>query len=265
MSTPLKRPLIIAHRGSSAAAPENTIAAFERAMEDGAEGIEFDVRITRDGIPVVFHDSSLKRIASNEERITSLFSREMPLVDVGSWFNRANPEFANRKYIGEPIPTLEKTLDVLAGFEGPIYVEIKTAKKHMRKMAGAVGELLKARKHRNKFIVKSFEPEVMPLIREITGDIELAGLFAPTVLRLLRKEKKLVPKALGLGFERLSIHFSMASRELMRAANALEMPVTVWTVDSRRIFRKCMASGIDSVITNNPAKMLVERDGAFVI
>ena len=84
-------PRIIAHRGSSAHAPENTLAAFELAVAGGAEGIEFDVRLTRDGEAVVIHDADLKRTALSEGIVSGMTAAELAEIDVGTWFNRKHP------------------------------------------------------------------------------------------------------------------------------------------------------------------------------
>ena len=89
-------PLIIAHRGASALAPENTLAAFRKAIEDGAEGIEFDVRLSKDGKAVVFHDADLKRIAGRDEKIIDLSFAELQKIDMGTWFNRVFPHLGKR-------------------------------------------------------------------------------------------------------------------------------------------------------------------------
>ena len=81
------RPLIIAHRGASAYAPENTLVSFRRAVELGADGIEFDVRLAGDGVAVVFHDPSLNRIAGRKGKIEQTDSVDLSVTDAGSWFN----------------------------------------------------------------------------------------------------------------------------------------------------------------------------------
>jgi len=84
-------PLIIAHRGASAHAPENTLAALQLAVDAGAEGVEFDVRLARDGVPVVIHDETLARTALRPERVSDLTSDRLNQIDVGSWFNTKYP------------------------------------------------------------------------------------------------------------------------------------------------------------------------------
>ncbi len=82
-------PLIIGHRGASALAPENTLAAFRRAIADGADGIEFDVRLARDGVAVVIHDATLERTGLLKRRVANLTADELQAIDVGSWFRRS--------------------------------------------------------------------------------------------------------------------------------------------------------------------------------
>ncbi|MDH3494847.1 MAG: glycerophosphodiester phosphodiesterase family protein [Acidobacteriota bacterium] len=253
-------PLIIAHRGSSAVAPENTVAAFSRALEDGTEGIEFDVRLTSDGVPVVFHDSTLKRIAGAEDRICELRSAELKTIDAGSWFNTAFPELARKRFAKERIPTLEETLDLLKDFTGWIYVELKSAA-DMAGLAKAVGEILARYSGKLKLIVKSFNFEAVPQVAAICPDIQTAALFAPNVMHILRKERKLISITREMKFDRLSLHYSLASRRLMEMAALERLPVTIWTVDSPHWVRKSLALGIDSLITNDPFAQLQERNG----
>jgi glycerophosphoryl diester phosphodiesterase len=96
----MKTPLIIAHRGASAVAPENTIAAFRRAIEVGADGVEFDVRLARDGVPVVIHDSTLERTAGLKRGVSDLTSEELSQIDVGSWFYEGGNAIDNKRHQG---------------------------------------------------------------------------------------------------------------------------------------------------------------------
>src|SRR5690349_12288366 len=82
------RPLIIGHRGASAVAPENTMAAFRSAIETGADGIEFDVQLSKDNIAVIIHDDNLRRTGSLDRYVADLTAEELTAVDVGSWFSR---------------------------------------------------------------------------------------------------------------------------------------------------------------------------------
>src|ERR1044072_5562883 len=94
----MPKPLIIGHRGASRFAPENTMAAFRLAVESGADGVEFDVRLTKNGVPVIIPDDNLRRTGNSNARVADLSLEEVRKFDVGSW---RGPEFK-----GEPVPTL---------------------------------------------------------------------------------------------------------------------------------------------------------------
>src|SRR5436190_2153545 len=119
-------PLILAHRGASAYAPENTLAAFRLAREYGADGIELDVQLTRDHVPVVIHDDTVDRTTSSKGRVAALTVAEISRLDAGSW--------KNQDYQDERIPTLAQVFDTLADWLNPvgrvqpclINVELKT-------------------------------------------------------------------------------------------------------------------------------------------
>ncbi|HEX8638621.1 MAG TPA: glycerophosphodiester phosphodiesterase family protein, partial [Pyrinomonadaceae bacterium] len=142
MSSEIEKPLIIAHRGASALAPENTLAAFRRAIIDGAEGIEFDVRLSKDGAPVVFHDADLKRVGAKNGLIGDYTSEELGKIDVGSWFNRRKPDKADEKFSRETVPTLQETLNFLRSFQGLIYVELKCGENEAERLSKTVCETI---------------------------------------------------------------------------------------------------------------------------
>src|SRR4030095_11333732 len=113
----MNTPLIIGHRGASAVAPENTLAAFREAIAVGADGIEFDVRLTHDGVPVVIHDSTLRRTGGLSRRVGDMTWSEVAKVDVGSWFSKS---FAN-----ECVPSLAELFTLFQSNNGNLYLEMK--------------------------------------------------------------------------------------------------------------------------------------------
>ena len=138
----MTRPLIVAHRGTSARAPENTLAAFQMAM-DGAEGIEFDVHLAKDGVPVVIHDNDLRRTGLRAERVADLTSVELAKIDVGSWFNVKHPDLADPEFSGQTVPTLIDVLDLLKDFPGLIYIELKCDEWNCVDLVTAACELIR--------------------------------------------------------------------------------------------------------------------------
>jgi glycerophosphoryl diester phosphodiesterase len=252
-------PLIVAHRGSSALAPENTMAAFRQAVADEAEGIEFDVRLARDGVPVVFHDADLLRVASASHPVSGLSSEELRNFDVGSWFNVRAPSRANPEFAAERIPTLAEVLGFLAGYSGIIYIELKCREAEVRELTEAVSRLIRGSHLLPRIIVKSFRLEAIPQIRRLCPEVRTAALFAPKIMTILRKEKHLVRIAHDLEADMISVHFSLATRKLMKKAAKRSLPVTIWTADNPRWIRRAVSLGLYAVITNNPARLLAER------
>ncbi len=152
----MKKPLIIAHRGASALAPENTIAAFQKAIAGGADGIEFDVRLSKDGIVVVFHDSTLERLTTRKGLVSSLTAEELQKIDVGSWFNQHSRKQSNDDFSGETIPTLSRLLEFLKDFKGLVYIELKCRESETEKLSKAVCEMISdspllSQDHRQEF------------------------------------------------------------------------------------------------------------------
>jgi len=255
----MKKPLIIAHRGASALAPENTLAAFKKAIDDGAEGIEFDVRLSKDGAVVVFHDATLQRLSDRKNLVSSLTVEELQKIDVGSWFNRHKPTHSNDLFSNETIPTLGQLLEFLKDFQGLIYIELKCRESEVEKLAKAVCELIADSPLLPNIIVKSFQLETIPHIRRLCPKVKTAALFAPKIMTLLRKEKRLVNIAYELGADMISVHFSLATRKLMKKAEKRALPVTIWTADNPLWIKRAVDLGLFAVITNNPARLLAKR------
>jgi glycerophosphoryl diester phosphodiesterase len=252
-------PLIIAHRGASSHAPENTFAAFGKAIEVGADGIEFDVRLSKDGVPVVFHDEDLKRTAGRNEKISDLSAGELADIDIGSWFNRAFPQRTRAEFSNETIKTLAETLELLSSFTGRIYVELKCRPADAEALSKAVCSLICDSPLLPQIIVKSFTLEVIPLVRSFCPAARTAALFEPTVATVLNKQKNIIDLATHFGADELSLHFSLATRRLTKMAELRNMPITIWTVDKPRWLSKAEALGIRALITNDPEMMIGSR------
>jgi len=254
-----EKPLIIAHRGSSALAPENTFAAFGRAIDDGADGIEFDVRLSKDEIPVVFHDATLRRLAKIENRVADLTVAELNKIDVGSWFNRAFPRKADDKFSAETVPTLAGLFDFLRGYEGLIYVELKGNDSVIPALTKAVCDLIRQANLLPNIIVKSFKLEVVKIAKQTFPEIRAAALFEPKMLTILRKKKRILDEARKCGADEISIHYSLATEKFVRRARENNLPTVIWTADKTVWVKRAMDYGIRAIITNNPPRLLAER------
>lgn len=252
-------PLIIGHRGASLIAPENTLAAFARALSDGADGIEFDVRLTRDGVPVVIHDSTLRRTSQIKRRVSELTVKELAEVDVGAWFRGRSPESGN--YSGERIPTLTQALDLFSeGFAIP-YVELKVDGSDGAELALAVSKLLQERSIADRAIVECFDLKTLKAVKDYDSQIRTAALFQRwRIGNLLTKTPQgVVSLALDAGADELALHHRMIKQSMVEAAHNAGLPLVVWTVDDPAWIEKCRVLGIKALITNDPAGMLQQR------
>jgi len=252
-------PLIIAHRGASKYAPENTFAAFKRAIEAGADGIELDVRLAKDGVAVVFHDSSLKRIAGRKGKIAHYTSTELSSIDAGSWFNRVTPKLADPAYKDESVPTLAETLEFLKDFKGLIYIELKCKEADTELLAKAVTSVICNSKLLPQIVVKSFKLSAIPHVKKFCPSVRTAALFAPKIKNILRKDKHLLKLAEEAGADEISLHYTLATRKLMKKAAKRNIRVIIWTADNPRWIRRGIKLGLAAIITNDPARLLERR------
>lgn len=257
------RPLIIGHRGASASAPENTLAAFGMAIQAGADGIEFDVRLARDGVPVVFHDATLNRTARMNSAVSELTSKELAKIDVGSWFAKVNKHRKSGSFGGERLPTLAVALESLKGFDGLIFIELKCGEREVEALTAAVCAVLADSPMLPQVILKSFKLAVIPRAKMHLPSLRTAALFAPKIMTILRKEKHLVKIADEFGADELSIHYSLATQKLMEKAGKRGLPVNIWTADNPRWVKRGIRLGLRSIITNDPARMLARREQIY--
>lgn len=255
----MARPLIIAHRGSSAHAPENTLAAFAMAVADGAEGIEFDVQLTRDKQAVVIHDPTLKRTGGRVGNVADLSIDELAEVDVGSWFNAKFPAKADERFARERIATLGQTLELLKDFGGSIYVELKCTDEQVEELCEAVCREIAGSHLLPQIIVKSFELQVIPVIQRLCPEVQTAALFGATLMNALRKETRIINAAKAVNAHQISVHYSLATRGLMEKAAAAGLPVTIWTADNPKWVIRGETLGLKAIITNDPARLLAAR------
>jgi glycerophosphoryl diester phosphodiesterase len=253
-------PLIIAHRGASAHAPENTLTAFQMALDAGAEGVEFDVQLSRDGIPVVIHDTSLERTGLLREKVADLTANELGRIDVGSWFNKKYPKRAKPDFTEQTVPTLVQVLKLLEPTKGLIYIELKCARADCAPLVKAVCDIIRDSRQLSQMIVKSFKLAAIPVVNYHLPEVQTAALFAPQIMDFLRRRKHIIAIAREFGAHQISLHRSLVTRRLVSLAADAGMPVTIWTADNPKWIRRCRKLGIKALITNDPARLIAVRD-----
>jgi glycerophosphoryl diester phosphodiesterase len=246
-------PLIIGHRGASAIAPENTMAAFREALAVGADGIEFDVRLTRDGVPVVIHDSTLRRTGGLPQRVADLTWTEISKIDVGSWF--AGP-FAN-----ETVPSLAELFTLFQSNNSTLYLEMKCdSASEQRSLAEACARAIDEHSLKDRVLVECFQLPALKILKEIDPEIGTVALFEPALTNpSVLSDQRIIKQAMDVGAIALALHRRLARERLMQKAKDAGLHVAVWTVDDPRWIERARAAGIDALITNNPEAMIRAR------
>lgn len=263
--------LIIAHRGASAHAPENTLAAFRLAFEHGADGLEFDVRLARDGVPVCIHDATLTRTARRPGLVSSHTSRELAAIDAGSWFDettrgRTDADAAGRaasavSFAGETIPTLGQVFELSAGRARALYVEMKfEAGEDYGPLVARVVEEIRGRGLEETAVVESFNLDAVGRVKEIAPDVRAAALFERRAARPFPSHRRIVARAAACRADELALHHSLAAPRLVAAAREAGMRTLVWTVDEPTWVERALRLGLRAVITNRPALMRSHLD-----
>jgi glycerophosphoryl diester phosphodiesterase len=223
----MRDPLIIAHRGASAVAPENTMAAFEAAIAAGADGIEFDVRLSGEGVPVIIHDDTLQRTHGLRRRVAEMQSEELRSVGV---------------------PSLRDLFELMSGNDLILCLEIKGSS---RELAEKCCELVREFSFEERVIVECFDLNVLNFV-----DLKTAALFDPRIYT----DQSLIARALAVGASVLALHHRLAKPSLVEKARLAGLIVVVWTVDDPAWVAHAHSMGIEALITNDPATMIEAYD-----
>lgn len=235
---PAKKPLIIGHRGSSAIAPENTIAAFRQSITDGADGVEFDVHLTRDGEVVVIHDGTLGRTTDGQGNIAKKLLTELKQLDAGSWFNKI--------FEGEQIPTLKETLLFLKG-KITIDIELKSGTNAVEAVRRTC-EIIKELNMIDEVLLTSFEYRLLRQVKQIDERIPVGFLYEPS-----HHIKSGVAMARKINARYLILHRRNIRAKMIAEARESDILLGEYPVDTRTQFERALKNGIDIVFSNNPA------------
>jgi len=253
--------MVYAHRGGAALRPENTIEAFDNGLALGADGLEFDVRLTRDGAVVVHHDDALERTTSGRGRLSACTSDELRKVDAGYWFKPtdAGHDFPYRG-IGVCVPLLR---DVLARYPAiPLIVELK---QNLPELAHRTIDQLREAGALDRVALGSFGWRVLRAARACEPRIATGASREETRLALYRSwvgwplkdetyREFQVPENSG--------PTRIVSRRFIKHAHRAGLPVKVWTVNDVEDMRRLIGWGVDAIITDRPDLAVgVVRDG----
>ena len=265
---PLASIEVVAHRGSSDDAPEHTLRAYKRAIEDGADALECDVRLTKDGHLVCVHDRRIDRTSNGRGIVSTLELAELSELDWGSWRDTwedyEDPEMPDRDR--SQILTLRALLQAVADAGRRVEVAIET--KHPTRYAGLVEKRLvalleefgwagSAARHRSPVRVMSFSQTSLRRLRQLAPDLETLYLMDRVPLRFRDGSLPLGTRIAGPSIEIVRAHPRYVARVHNRGG-----AVHVWTVDTADDIELCAGLGVEAIITNRPRRVL-ESLGRF--
>lgn len=245
-------PAIIAHRGASREAPENTLASVRLGWEQGADAVEVDVHQSRDGHIVVIHDAHTRRTAGLNRRVCAQTLAELQALDAGRW--------KHRRWAGERIPTLAEVIDTVPGGRR-LFVEIKCGPECLPQF---VATLKSSGKKPSQVVPIGFDLTTMKLVKWALPEWEVAwvqgfrrgwnGRWTPTAEKLIAHAKEAGVDALDLGAR------GPVNAAFVAKVHAAGLRLYIWTVDAPRKARMLAAAGVDGLTTNRPG-WLRERLG----
>lgn len=223
---------VMAHRGASASAPENTLASIRQAIQDGADWVEIDVQETADGEVVVFHDSDFMKLSGVNLKIWNATSDDLEDLDIGSWFS---PEFQ-----GERVPTLAEVLDECRGKIG-VNIELKYYG-HDRRLEQRVAELVDARQMASEVMAMSLKMDAVTKMKRIRPNWKVGLLMSVHTGEIS-----------DIDADFLAVNAAFAGRGLIEGAHADGKDVYVWTVNDAPTMSMMMSRGVDGLLTDRPA------------
>jgi glycerophosphoryl diester phosphodiesterase len=253
--------LVIGHRGASADAPEHTIAAYDRAVEQGADVLECDLQLTADEVPVCVHDTTVDRTTGGtaQGRVEDFTLEQLQAMDFGSWFG---PDFA-----GAQIVTLEEQLRCYGGLDGiQFYVETKAPAEYQGRMEPILVDLLRehdlvprgreAEVERSPVIVQSFDLSSLQAVKRLAPSLPTAWLWAAPPPEL---DAGTIPP--GVDVMAPNAAFLAGQPGFVANSHAAGQDVHTWTVDDPAQIQQLVDLGVDGIFTNRPgvAREIVDR------
>jgi len=231
--------LVIAHRGASGHAPENTMAAFRKAVAMGATFIETDLQMSRDAHLVAIHDTTVDRTTNGQGIVHDMTLSELRRLDAGSWFGS--------EFMGERIPTLEELLAFSKKNDVVFYLEIKPQGSWGGEHAliGALresGEIPRA-------VVISFDPSVVLKLRKIEPTLMTGLLYDGQI-------GKPLDTAIEVGARQVAVRGDLVTPALLSAARKKDLQVVCWTVNNSAHMRALMAAGVDGIMSDYPDRLV---------
>lgn len=242
----MKRPMIIAHRGASAYAPENTMASFVKAIEMNSDGIELDVHMSKDGAIVVCHDEKVDRTTDGEGFIKDLSLSELKKLDAGSWFGE--------EFKGQKIPELSEVLELIRDTEIMLNIELKNAPIIYPSIEKKTIDMITEYGMEDRIIISSFNHYSLIEVKKInprikTGILYMAGLVEPWIYA-----KRLNADALH------PLFYNIFAPDFVKGCFENEIMLNPFTVDDEKYIEALVKFKVSGIITNYPDRAVKIRD-----
>ena len=229
---------IQAHRGASKIRPENTLCAFQKAIDLHADGIELDVYLISDGSLVVHHDTQLKRCGGDGQNIYDMDADSLRGIDVGAYFGSA--------YKHERIPFLREVLELLRGTDLLLNVEIKKAVDFLTPVVEKVVGLMDEYQMRERCILSSFHHDLLAEIKQTHPDYRVGALYSEPPRGL-----DIVSYCKQYGFDAIHPWHQRLSGQLVEACHQNGIAVNAWTADDPDAIERLLSLSVDTIITND--------------
>ena len=231
--------LAIAHRGASGYAPENTLAAFRRAIAQGVSFIETDLHLTRDAHFVAIHDETVDRTTGGHGAVQNLTLAEVRRLDAGSWFAS--------EFMGERIPTLDEILEFARKNDVVFYLELKPSGFWGGEHA-LISQLRNSAEIARSVII-SFDPVILANLRKIEPTLMTGLLYAGEL-------ENPFEKAVEIGVRQIAVRGDLVSPNFLDQARKRDLQVVCWTVTSPAHMRLLVAAGVDGIMSDYPDRLL---------
>ena len=245
------KPLVIAHRGASGSAPENTLVATQKALEMGADMVEIDLHMSKDGEVMVIHDATLKRTTNGTGLVKDHTLEELKKLDAGAWFHE---DFA-----GEPLPTLAEFLTLLDG-KAIALLEIKKSPQGIYPgIEQKIVDLVRKHEAEDWCILQSFESKTVQNFLKLVPDWEIHKLISgkPPVFPDYQAGKQQIGPALDLpGITAVNPNYRVLTPQLIERIHQENLRVFTWTVNQEKDLKRMIEMKVDGIITNYPERLV---------
>jgi len=255
------KPLILAHRGFSGKYPENTMLSFEKAYEYGADGVELDVQLSKDGIPVIIHDSAVDRTTNGSGKISDLSLKEIRFLNAAATFTQFGQQ---------TIPTLEEYFEWVQNKRFITNIELKTYEDEYEGIEQKVIQLINQYDMAEKIVLSSFNYQTIARVKTLAPELKCGFLtidyqtleqvkeFIPDLLieqLTLNVPSRLIDYAEALGVEYLHPNYRSFSSDTAKQITDRGLGINIWTVNEESDMQQLLSENVNFIITNYPDRL----------